>query len=167
MLHALDRSGALTGADIERALADEQPEVRCVAAELAARTEDPSLLGALDDPNSAVVEVACWALGERERPDPGAVAKLAAIAVGHEDALCRESAIAALGAIGDPQGLTAVLAGLSDKPAVRRRAVVALAAFDGPEVDSALDEARHDRDRQVRDTVEELLGPVSGDGRSP
>ncbi len=68
--------------------------------------------------------------------------------------------MAALGAIGDEGGKAAVLAATRDKPAVRRRAVVALAAFDGPDVDDALDRARRDRDRQVRDAVDELSGPA-------
>ena len=57
---------------------------------------------------------------------------LASAGSGHADPLCREAAVAALGAIGDPAGLAAVLAALEDKPAVRRRAAVALAAFEGP-----------------------------------
>ena len=73
----------------------------------------------------------------------------------------REAAVAALGAIGDPAGLPAILAATSDKPAVRRRAVLALAPFDGPEVDAALERALSDRDWQVRQAAEDL-----GDGRS-
>jgi HEAT repeat protein len=74
----------------------------------------------------------------------------------------REAAVAAIGAIGDELGLPAVLKATTDKPAVRRRAVLALAAFDGPEVDAAWERARSDRDRQVRDAVDELLGPSGG-----
>ncbi|MCU1449313.1 MAG: hypothetical protein JWP02_1483, partial [Acidimicrobiales bacterium] len=67
-------------------------------------------------------------------------------------------AVAALGAIGDRRGLAAVLdAAASDRPAVRRRAVVALAAFDGPDVDAALHHALTDRDWQVRQAAEDLL----------
>jgi hypothetical protein len=55
-----------------------------------------------------------------------------------------------------------VLEATTDKPAVRRRAVLALAAFEGPEVDAAWERARTDRDRQVRDAVDELLGPADG-----
>ena len=66
--------------------------------------------------------------------------------------------MAALGAIGDRRGLDAVLTAASgDRPAVRRRAVVALAAFDGPEVDAALERALTDRDWQVRQAAEDLL----------
>ena len=86
------------------------------------------------------------------------VAALVEVARSHDDPLCRESAIAALGAIGDPGGLAAILAGLDDKPEVRRRAVIALAPFDGPEVDAALLRATTDRDKQVRAAASELLG---------
>ena len=73
-------------------------------------------------------------------------------------AVCREAAVAALGAVGNRGGLAAVLAAASgDRPAVRRRAVVALAAFDGPEVDAALRAALEDRDWQVRQAAEDLL----------
>ena len=77
------------------------------------------------------------------------------VAGGHDDPLCREAAVAALGAIGDVRGLPAILAATSDKPAVRRRAVIALAPFDGPEVDAALARARA-RPR--------LAGPPGGRG---
>ncbi len=85
------------------------------------------------------------------------MAPLMAMATGHDDALCREAAVAALGAIGDPVGLDAVLAATQDKATVRRRAVIALAAFEGPGVDAALEAARTDRDWQVRQAAEDLL----------
>ena len=83
--------------------------------------------------------------------------ELASAGSGHPDPLCREAAVAALGAIGDPAGLPAVLAALEDKPAVRRRAAVALAAFDGPDVEAALRRCLDDRDWQVRQVAEDLL----------
>ena len=70
--------------------------------------------------------------------------------------MCRESAVAALGALGDPAGLGAILAATEDKATVRRRAVIALAPFDGPEVDAALERATNDRDWQVRQAAEDL-----------
>ncbi|MGA0837979.1 MAG: HEAT repeat domain-containing protein, partial [Ilumatobacteraceae bacterium] len=72
------------------------------------------------------------------------------------DPLVRESAAAALGAIGDSRGLPAILAACDDKPAVRRRAVLALAPFEGPEVEAAIDRALNDRDWQVRQSAEDL-----------
>lgn len=109
----------------------------------------------LDDVDTLVVESACWALGERR--DSAAVAGLARVAREHPDARCREAAVAALGAVGDPAGCPTVLAALDDKPPVRRRAVVALAAFEGPEIDEALRRSLTDRDWQVREAAEILL----------
>ena len=74
----------------------------------------------------------------------------------HDDPLVREAAVAALGARG--RGLAAILHACDDKPAVRRRAVLALAPFDGPEVTAALERALEDRDWQVRQAAEDLLG---------
>lgn len=87
------------------------------------------------------------------------VSRLISTAEVHPDLLVRESAVAALGSIGDPAGLPAVLKALEGKPALRRRAAVALAAFDDPRVDNALRECLTDRDWQVREVAEELLGP--------
>lgn len=156
-LGAMDRLGALEDAELEAGLADADPAVRRRAAELSATRRDVPLLYLLDDPDPSVVEMAAWAMGEREETD--AVARLATLATvdGHPDPLCREAAVAALGAIGDPAGLPAVLIALNDKPAVRRRAAVALAAFDGPEVEAALRRCLEDRDWQVRQVAEDLL----------
>ena len=65
--------------------------------------------------------------------------------------------MAALGAIGDPAALPVILAASRDKPAVRRRAVLALAPFEGDDVDAALQAALADRDWQVRQAAEDLL----------
>lgn len=172
-LRALNRIGSAGRDELERALADEHPAVRATAMELAAgRPEVPagSVAAGLEDPDPRVVEAAAWACGElRLAPDgadpSGVISALSSVAARHDDALCRESAVAALGSLAHPSGLPAILAGLDDKPAVRRRAVVALAPFDGPEVAAALDRARSDRDRQVREAVEELLG-LSPGGRA-
>ena len=124
----------------------------------------------LDPPEESgcsVVEAACWALGERG-PAAGddAVAALARVATGHDDPLCREAAVAALGAIGDEAGLPAILAATSDRPAVRRRATLALAPFEGPEVQATLERALQDRDWQVRQAAEDLLSPGPDDSPS-
>lgn len=84
--------------------------------------------------------------------------RLAALATEADDTLVRESAVAALGAIGDPAGLAAILAATRDKATVRRRAVIALAPFEGPEVDEAYERALGDRDWQVRQAAEDLTG---------
>jgi HEAT repeat protein len=65
--------------------------------------------------------------------------------------------VAALGALGDEAGLPAILTATQDKPAVRRRAVLALAPFQGPAVDAALQRALGDHDWQVRQAAEDLL----------
>lgn len=150
-LGALARLDALDSSDLDAAAADTDPVVRRRAAELR------PALAALDDENATVVEAACFAFGERGAEGAEAVARLAAVAGSHRDPLCREAAVAALGAVGDPAGLPAILAATGDKPAVRRRAVLALAPFEGPEVDAALRRALEDRDWQVRQAAEDLL----------
>jgi HEAT repeat protein len=158
-LGALARAGALTTAELEDGLADGSPVVRARAAELAAAQPGdraPGLAPVLDDDDPMVVEAAAWASGERQPPEPGVAAALSRVTTGHDDPLCREAAVAALGAIGDPDGLAAILAATEDRPAVRRRAVLALAPFAGPEVDAALQRALGDRDWQVRQAAEDV-----------
>ena len=111
----------------------------------------------LADPDALVAEGAAWALGEVGPPSRESIAALSKTATRHADPLVRESAVAALGALGDPAGLPAVLAGCRDRPAVRRRAVIALAPFDGAEVEQALLDALDDPDWQVRQAAEDLL----------
>ena len=74
---------------------------------------------------------------------------------GELTALCREAAVAALGAL--HAGRQTILAALEDKATVRRRAVIALAPFDGPDIDAALQAALADRDWQVRQAAEDQL----------
>ena len=158
-LGALARSGGLTLDDLARGFADAEPSVRARAAELTATWPGdgpPELRPLLEDPDPAVVEAAAWACGERQPPEPGVVAVLASVATDHDDPLCREAAVAALGALGDPDGLPAILTATKDRPAVRRRAVLALAPFDGPEVEAALARAMEDRDWQVRQAAEDI-----------
>ena len=140
------------------ALADPAPAVRRRACELAATRSSVAIEVLLHDADDSVVEMTAWSLGERgERSAVAALSALAALGSGHRDPLCREAAVAALGAIGDASGLPAVLAALEDKPAMRRRAAVALAAFDGPPVEAALRRCLEDRDWQVRQVAEDLL----------
>lgn len=144
------------------ALADPAPAVRRRAADLAPGLDAPAppLLALLADDDVTVVEAAAWALGELgpAAVGAGAVPALSSVVREHDDPLAREAAVAALGALADPAGLLAVLAACRDKPAVRRRAVLALAPYDGPEVDAALHAALSDRDWQVRQAAEDLLG---------
>jgi len=150
--------GHLQEADVRTGLGDAEPEVRRRACEEAVGLASIDLGVLLLDPDPSVVEAAAWALGERgDAAGASAVTALAAVATAHQDPLCREAAVAALGAIGDAAGLGAILTATTDKPAVRRRAVLALAPFDGPEVDAALQRALEDRDWQVRQAAEDLL----------
>jgi HEAT repeat protein len=162
-LGALARMGVSAAADVASALTDPSPvvrrrgcEVSAVLPQLAALTAT-RLAACLDDADPAVVEAAAWALGEwGERAGP-VVERLTEVATAHPDPLCREAAVAALGAIGDERGVGAILAAArGDKPAVRRRAVIALAPFSGPEVEAALERALSDRDWQVRQAAEDL-----------
>jgi HEAT repeat protein len=168
-LGALARLGELTTGDVQRALGSGNVPLRrrAIAAALAVRGKGSrsvlpaAVTDALGDPDALVVVDAAWFLGERRhRP---AVPGLVRVATGHDDPRCREAAVAALGAIGHPDGLPAVLSALSDKPTVRRRAAVALAGFDDPRVEPALREAAGDRDWQVRQAAEELRGDEEPD----
>jgi HEAT repeat protein len=157
-LGALHRLGALGDVELSAALSDPDPAVRRRSCELAAVHTNCDIVSALGDPDPSVVEMAAWALGERaDRDAVPALCLMADRGQGHGDPLCREAAVAALGAIGDDAGLPAVLAALSDKPAIRRRAAVALAAFEGPDVEAALRRCLDDRDWQVRQVAEDLL----------
>lgn len=159
-LGALDRLGALPDDVVLAALTDQSVGVRRRAVTIAARRPHLDLGALLDDPESTVVETAAWAMGEQEAEVH--VPRLAALATGADDALVREAAVAALGAIGHRDGLAAILSACGDKPAVRRRAVLALAPFDGPEVERALRAALDDRDWQVRQAAEDVLPRSDG-----
>jgi HEAT repeat protein len=154
---AWPRAAVDVDAAVRRRAADVAPALQGRRRAVALDVTD-ALVTLLGDPDVTVVEAAAWALGETvTAPSSGAVvAALAAVVTDHDDALAREAAVAALGAIGDPEGLPAVLAACHDKPAIRRRAVLALAPFTGPAVDAALAEARDDRDWQVRQAAEDL-----------
>jgi len=124
--------------------------------------DDPDAPGELDAPGHRPVSDDDHAMdpdaasGSDETTEVTVV--LADVATTHPDALVRESAVAAVGAIGNVAGLPAVLHATSDKPAVRRRAVIALASFLGqPGVDEALQRATADRDWQVRQAADMLL----------
>jgi HEAT repeat protein len=149
----------------------------------------PLALALLADDDGLVAESAAWALGEllgtsddddgHDPPDglttgasslmTGVVGALGTAATDHDDPLVREAAAAALGAIGHPDGLAAVLAATQDKPTIRRRAVIALAAFSGqPGVHDALMRALGDRDWQVRQAAAILADePNSSDDPAP
>lgn len=156
-LMALERMGCLDDAALIAAASDPAHEVRRMCARLGAGHPAVPLAGLLGDDDLYVAEMAAWAHGERPTPDDASFGALLAAATDDDRPLVREAAVAALGALGDPRGLAAILSGCRDKPAVRRRAVLALAAFDGDEVTDALRAALEDRDWQVRQNAEDML----------
>lgn len=161
---ALTRLGFISQPAWLGAANDPNAGVRRRAAEVAAETGldvAGPLVGLLADDEPLVAEAAAFALGEmaEDAIEVGAVAALSGVARDHADPLVRESAVAALGSLADRAGLDAVLAAMHDRPPIRRRAVLALAAFEGPEVEAALDAARNDRDWQVRQAAEDLTRP--------
>jgi HEAT repeat protein len=155
-LGALERLGRLTTGELRSALTDPDMPVRRRAAELSARHPDIDLVTTLADPDPRVVEVAAWACGEHESDRDAVVESLIDLAHHAEEPLVREAAVAALGAIGDERAVEVIIEACADKPAVRRRAVLALAPFDGPEVEAAIERALVDRDWQVRQAAEDL-----------
>jgi HEAT repeat protein len=161
-LGALARMGRLSTDDVGAAIADADAIVRRRACELVIPLHDIDLTPLLRDYDAMVVESCAFALGERgSAAGRDAVVALSTVATTHDEPLCREAAVAALGSIGDAEGLPAILAGTTDKPAVRRRAVLALAPFEGADVDAALQRALEDRDWQVRQAAEDLLSDYS------
>ncbi len=154
------RQGLVTSDDWRHALGDRDVDVRREALNQVAHATIDSddvfdaIMRGLDDDDALVVDGAVFALGEHLFVP--AVDRLCVIAASHEDARCRESAIAALGAIGDDRARPVILAALKDKPPVRRRAIVALSNFEGPDIDEALERASQDRDWQVRAAVNQL-----------
>jgi len=155
---SLAQLGQLDGGTQSELHRDESPRVRRTVAELAAADSSIDLRALLADTDSTVTETACWAAGEHGADGRRYLALLVTISATHEDALCREAAVAALGAIGSIDGLEAILAATHDRATVRRRAVLALAPFASPEVDEALSRALEDRDWQVRQAAEDLVG---------
>ena len=156
-LGALERLNALSDETLAASLSrDPAASVRRRAAEIAALHPKVDLVPALHDDDPAVVEVAAWSSGEPASRRDEVVTRLIELAGAASDALVREAAVAALGAIGDARGVEAIIAATSDKPAVRRRAVLALAPFEGPAVEAAIERALSDRDWQVRQAAEDL-----------
>lgn len=129
-----------------------------LAPQLGALKPEP-LIALIADPDGLVAEAACWAGGEIAWEGASRALMVSALigAASHDDPLVRESAVAALGAIGDGAGLDAILAACTDRPTVRRRAVLALAPFEGPAVEAALLAAGQDSDWQTRQAAEDLM----------
>lgn len=179
-LGALARCGELSAAQVRSALSDDATGVRRRAAELAPPEVD--LIPMLSDADASVVEATAAALGERDQ-DAAPVSELCRIARDHDDPLCRESAVAALGAIAAgldtiaagpdsaersaagaghddarARSLEVLLAAMEDRPQIRRRALLGLHQFDDDRAVDAVRASLDDRDRQVRAVAGELLG---------
>jgi len=141
-------------------LSDENANVIRDALEVAARLEtvndeiSEALSHLLTHADPLVVEATVFAAGELGLS--ALVDELNRVTASHDDARCREAGVIALGQIGIDQGREVILAALHDKPTIRRRAVVALSSFEGPDIETALDAAAEDRDWQVRSAVEQL-----------
>jgi HEAT repeat protein len=164
-LRAGSRHGWVSEVQWDAALKDTAADVRREAATLLASATASdvlidALIWALGDDDPLVVDATAYALGERRWR--AAVNPLIDVATTHIDARCRESAVAALGAIGDDRARQTIIDALTDKATVRRRAVVALTNFEGPDIEAALERAREDRDWQVRSAIDQLdRGPLS------
>lgn len=158
-LRALARLNALTADDLVAHLDDPDPEVRRTSAELSTRHHGVPVHRLITDTDLFVAEMAAWCLGERHPVTDEELTCLIDNTTAHSEQIVREACAAALGSLGDPRGLPAILAACRDKPAVRRRAVLALAPFEGDEVQEALETALLDKDWQVRQNAEILLQP--------
>ena len=155
-LDGLARLGRLDERHLGAALHDADARVRRTAARLAAQLPSVDLTATLADPDPLVVETAAWSMGEQATGEDTQRLALEQLAAEHDDPLCREAAVAALGAIAHPDSLGTLLGAARDKAPVRRRAVLALVSYDGPDVDAALDAALEDRDWQVRQAAEDV-----------
>jgi HEAT repeat protein len=157
---ALTRCNALNADLLAPLLCDPDPRVRRRAAQAAAMFPGLDLSAVISDEDPIVAEMAIWACGEQEQVTDATLSLIITAATEAAEPLVREAAAAALGAIGDPRGLPAILAACKDKPAVRRRAVLALAPFIDTEdheiVVIALNAALSDRDWQVRQAAEDI-----------
>lgn len=141
-------------------MTDDDGAVRAMAAEALgeAGADAAAILDRVrHDEDGRVIEAVATAYGELR--SAGAVPWLIDVASGDGDRAAREAATAALGAIGDDSAVDTLLALVaSAPPQVRRRAVVALTVFDGPEVEAAIRSAARDRNPSVREAAEMVVG---------
>ena len=173
-LTQLARAQQSTVEDLNRFITSTLADERRVLAQVGIWQPSVDLVALLNDSDPTVCEAAAWALGERHQQanqDDPTHQQLATVpisddvldalhraAVQHPDHMTREAAVAALGAIGHESSLPTILQASTDRATVRRRAALALVNYSGPEVDEALTRLRNDRDWQVRQAAEDLLG---------
>ena len=155
-LSALVRLAELREDEVEAAISDLDPIVRRRICELSTGAPPGAFERLLDDSDPSVVEAAAFACGEQAIA--ASVDALARVATDHKNPLCRESAVAALGVLGMMSSLDAILTATTDVAAVRRRAVIALSNFESDAATTALHRALQDRDWQVRQAAEDVLG---------
>ena len=144
---------------IAQGLRDPVALVRQRAAQLAplasgvgSRSSLPAaLIAALADPVPLCVVNVLEALAARRTIT--CIDQVIELALSANDPLVVEEAVATLAAFGDERGLPAVLAATEGRPALRRRSVAALGAFEGQGVEDTLDRLAQDRDWQVRQAV--------------
>jgi HEAT repeat protein len=160
-LRALARIGTLTAEILAPFVQDAHIETRRTAVELAVPFPSVYVHQCIDDSDVFVAEMAAWCVGERSSASDIEIETLVDRTTSHSEAVVREACAAALGSLGDERGLPAILAACSDKPAVRRRAILARAPFEGDDVEAALQRALEDKDWQVRQNAEDLLNPRS------
>ena len=139
-------------------MADPEMPVRLRAAQLAPmcppgpRELHEGLLALLGDDEPLVAVASLVAIGDLEAVE--LAAPVSELARRSKDALVVEEAVATLGALGAPEGRAVIFELLpTAKPALRRRCVAALGAYEGDEVEAALDQLSSDRDWQVRQAV--------------
>ncbi len=158
-LRGLARANDLTAADWSMLCGDTDAGVRReTLSEMGSRgtchISSPQLIALLGDADPLVAEAAAYVAGEGDVTE--CEAALIDMVTSHDDSRCRETAVVALGMLGKDSSRSTIVAALVDKPTVRRRAIVALANFEGEDVEEALDRAADDRDWQVRSAVELL-----------
>jgi len=120
------------------------------------RSMDPlETLGHDVDPT--VREAVATAYGELAIPQ--AVPWLIDASLDDEDRHVKEAAVAALGAIGDPGAIDALLEIMrGGPPQVRRRAIAAITVFDDDRIKPAIQRAALDRNPGVREAAEMVVG---------
>jgi len=163
-LSSLHRLHVLSATELGAHVGDVSEIVRRNVAQIAANFVGVDVVPLLTDSDVFVAEMAAWALGERGNTTDVELFGLIDASENALEPLVREAATASLGAIGDIRGLPAVLRACTDKPAIRRRAVLALAPFEGSDVDAALENALTDRDWQVRQNAQDMISPRDGGG---
>lgn len=159
---ACRRLGRLDVQILEAALGDPEPEVRLAGAKAAANAGGGSLLARLAlEKDLLVAEALIFALGEQR--EEAAYSALCEAATSHPDALCREAAVAAIANFERDDSIVVLEKAAKDKPAIRRRVAVALAAVEDPRARVLLHHFTEDRDWQTRQIANEILAIEEGD----